>query len=72
MTSLPANALPDELNAKSAASIGQLDPGYHSAIKLRSSASPFFVTNTLNVADVIVAPSGNPDVSNRNNGTITS
>ena len=69
--SLPANALPDESNAKSAASIGQLDAGYHSACRFRLSASVFPDTNTFNVADVIVAPSGNPDVSNRNNGTNT-
>jgi len=34
------------------------------------SPSVFFVTNTFNVADVIVAPSGRPDVSNRSNGTM--
>jgi hypothetical protein len=35
------------------------------------SASAFADTYTFNVADVIVAPSGSPDVSNRNNGTNT-
>jgi hypothetical protein len=69
--SAPANALPVESNEKSAASIGQLDAEYHSACRFRLSASFVAVTNTVNVADVIVAPSGNPDVSNRNSGTYT-
>ncbi len=61
------NALALEANDKSAASIGQFAALYHSPSKPRLSASAFASTLSLKLADSIVAPSGNADVSNRSN-----
>jgi hypothetical protein len=67
----PESALAVELSDQSADDKGQTAPGAHSATRFRLSALVVLFTNIFNDADVTVAPAGNPDVSNRNNGTST-
>ena len=69
----PPRATPShvEFNDQSPPSIGQFDAPYHSPTNPRLSPSAFPFTCNRNTADVTVAPSGNADVSNRNNPTNT-
>lgn len=67
----PVNALAVEFNVQSDDANGHTADGAHSATSFRASALTHLFTYSFNVADVTVAPAGNPDVSNRSNGTYT-
>jgi hypothetical protein len=65
----PASALAVEFNVQSDDANGHTADGAHSATRFRPSELVALFTYIFNVAPVTVAPTGNPDVSNRNNGT---
>ena len=68
---VPACAVAESVTVQSAASIGQLELEYHSAVRLRSLPSDFAVTCNRSSAEVMVALSGSADVSNRRSAVVT-